>query len=696
MTISKPKPDVSVWMSGGYDHSDLELDSAVINERISTLTEMRVEFLGKLPRLDLSTMVGRNLSVHVSLATEGLDRKFTGTCVSVEALDTRDGNERYVAEVRPWLWMLTLTRNNRVFQNVSVVEIIEKVIGDHGFGANVEFALTTTYEPREYCVQYRESDFDFLSRLMEEEGLFYYFNHEDALEQNENLVICDSNARTGQLEGYNQIDYKPNAIDGGSRFEGMMTWTEGEAVVRGKVSLGDYQFTVPSVAQMAVSAEKRGEHPHTEYEHYDLPGHYRDNQGIGDRYSAVRLGADTAKHKEYEGVGTYRYMSAGHSFKMSEHRLDAYNTEYLVVAATHHLMGNERARLSSLAPVGGEDYSFKVVVIKKEDQFRAPMTTPWPEVPGVQTGVVVGPDGEEIYTDEHGRVKVHFRWDRKNPKDDTASCWIRVATGWSGSNWGLNSVPRIGQEVLIQFEDGDPDRPIVTGMLYNAETMPPYVDPAQPTRTGLMTRSSPGGGEKDFNAWVFEDKAGAEYMHVQAQKDYQMVVKDSAQVTIGNADVNVDPGGHSVGAGSLKRTVSGSITEDVLGGHKTETIHTGDWAQTLLKGNYSQLVEEGDYSQKVMEGDWEKVVDDGSMVLTVEKDLKEEVRSGNMSLDVKSGEISLTAATKITLQVGKSKLVMTQTGIEIGAPMSVEMKSPLTTVKGDTVMTVKGGFVMIN
>ena len=304
----------------------------------------------------------------------------------------------------------------------------------------------------------------------------------------------------------------------------------------------------------------------------------------------------------------------------------------------------------------------------KTEQYRAPIVTPWPEIPGIQIGEVVGPSGKEIHTDQYGRIKVRFRWDRISPEDDTASCWIRVVTQWSGNNYGLLSIPRIGQEVVVQFEDGDPDRPIVTGMMYNKDKMPPYVDPDQPTRTGIMTRSSPNGKETDYNALVMEDEAGSEYVHFQAQKDYQMVVKDSAQITIGDDGLNVDDGGHDADAGSLKQTVKKNVTEMVQEGDKSETV------------------------------------DQGKLDLTVEGDMSEIVRSGNMSLDVQTGKIDISAAKtilmeakqKITLKVGGSSIEITPTGVTIKGSLTAKVEATTTTVSGSAMLTLKGGLVNIN
>jgi type VI secretion system secreted protein VgrG len=446
------------------------------------------------------------------------------------------------------------------------------------------------------------------------------------------------------------------------------------------VTLNDYDFEKPSVDATVKSKLMDGTHSHRKLEYYDLPGHHRSDQEVGNTFARNRNEAESARYEVFRGAGNTRKMGTGFTFKLKEHPKIEHNMEYLVTEAVHYLQaGIEMPNLEiwrALEPKGisfpdevMDDYSYVIEAIPKSVQFRTPFVTPWPQVPGLQTGVVVGPQGKEIHTDEHGRVKVHFRWDRVNDKNDKASCWIRVATPWSGNNWGLNYVPRIGQEVIIQFEDGDPDRPIVTGMLYHKEKMPPYIDEKQPTRTGLMSRSSPGGGGDDYNALLFEDKKEAEFLHVQAQKDYQMIVKDSAQVTIGDKDLTVDKANQKAKEKSLHQTVQMHVVEEILEGDKEETIHKG------------------------------------KSDLTVEGNLTEVVKSGNMSLDVKTGEILLKAAKKIRLEVGGSSMEITPTEVKIEASVSVKVNGgtmvkvnggSMTDVSGGAMLKLQGGLVKIN
>ena len=676
MTLSKPRDDASTWMSGTYSTADLKLRQGVVKEKLSTLTEMTIEFVSENTGVEIKDFVGKIMTLHVQQETgdvgssDGDGRKFTGTCISIEAMGMRDGLDVFVAQIRPWFWMLTLERNIRVFQEKSVKEIIEEVLSEHDF-SDFELKLSESYEIREYCVQYRESDFAFLSRLMEEEGIYYFFDHTDAFEKNEKLIICDGLSAHQDVEGDPELKFKPRDGEDSHSGETLTEWAAAEDVTRGKVSLTDYDFETPSIRQMEVTAIPKGQHNYKNYEYYDNLGHYRGESSLGDTRTRIRAEADAIKHLQYRGAGNVRHFATGFLFTLTEHPEEKNNADYLITEALHFIKDSEEMadndRWFAIEPKSIEipeevdnDYSFTFGAVLKEHKFRAPFVTPWPEIPGIQIGFFNDTATTEIYTDEYGRIKVLFRWDRINEPDEQASCWIRVATQWSGNSYGLISIPRIGQEVIIQFEDGDPDRPICTGMMYNKDKMPPYVDPPEETRTGIMTRSSPEGGETDYNALVFEDEAGEEYVHMQAQKHYQMVVKNSAQITVGDDSLNVDPGAQDVDENSLLQTVKNNVTE------------------------------------MVQEGDKKETVDQGKLDLTVEGNMTEVVRTGDMSLDVRSGQITMTAAKKITLKVGGSSIEITPTGVTIKGTTTVNVDAINTTVQGTAALTLRGGMVRIN
>lgn len=661
MVVSKPKDDATVWMSGTYTTQGLQLKRAQVREALSRPTETTIELVAKEKnRLEPKDMVGKIITLHSLSNTRNKPRTFTGTCISVEALGVRDGYDHYVAEVRPWFWLLTLTRDSRIFQNKTVKEIIKDVLEDHGFS---HYAIKTSgsFEKREYCVQYRESDFDFLSRLMEEEGIYYFFR-EKGPDKDEEIVFANSKGPHRETPD-GELIFKPRDPDATKRVQNVTEWAAEKAVVTSVVSLTDYDFMNPGVRQEAKSSEPKGAHNYTKFEIYDTPGHFRSNQNLGKDFASIQREAKAVKFHTFRGAGNSRTMGTGFTFRLKDHAIRDYNQEYLVTEAVHYLQAEiEMPHLEiwrALEPRNidfpeeiADDYSYTVAAIPVTTQFRAPLDTPWPTMPGLLTAEVVGASGKEIETDEHGRVRVQFRWDREGKKNDKSSCWIRVVTPWSGNNWGINYVPRIGQEVVVQFEDGDPDRPIITGMLYNKEKMPPYVDKAKPTRTGIQTRSSPGGNAKSFNALLFEDDKGQEYLHLQAQKDFQMVVKDSAKMTIGDADKLIDKNEQEADPGSYLQRVKKNVTKEVLEGDKKETIKSGK------------------YDLEVM------------------GDLTEIVKSGNMKVDVNAGELLLKAATKITLQVGGSKIEMT--------PAMIKVESTMVQVSGSAMLELKGGLVRIN
>ncbi|MEM6372385.1 MAG: type VI secretion system tip protein TssI/VgrG, partial [Pseudomonadota bacterium] len=330
-------------------------------------------------------------------------------------------------------------------------------------------------------------------------------------------------------------------------------------------------------------------------------------------------------------------------------------------------------------------------VIPKTEQYRAPFRTAWPRDMGLQTAVVTGPSGEEIYTDKYGRIKVQFHWDRLGQKDENTTCWVRVVMPWTGKNWGMISIPRIGQEVVIQFEEGDPDRPICTGMLYNADTMPPYALDANKTQTGIKTRSSKEGAASNYNELVFEDKKDEEFIRMHSEKDYFQTIENNAVIMIGQD--KMDPG-------DLTQTIYHT---------KTETIETGDHIFSVSEGNQEIFVKT-DHTEKI-EGEAEQTIT-GNYTQTIEDgDVTREVSSGNedhtlpsgdYTMDVSSGTISITAGTEISLTVGSSNITIDSSGVSISGTMvsmegsaSADVDSPATTVSGQLV-TIDGSTTMIN
>ncbi len=673
MAESKSHTNAMVWMSGTYPAKDMLLKRAIVREKLSTLTETTIEFQSKNTAVKLEEIVGRAMSVHIETANE-TERKFSGTVVSVEYLGMRDGYGHYVAEVRPWFWMLTRTQDCRIFQEKSALDIIKQIFSETGFTDFSEH-LTETPKKRTYCVQYRESDFDFICRLMEEEGIYYYFDNDMNKNAVEKLKLCDGVSGHSPVHENSTLEYHARDRNDRLREDHIAEWASEEILTRGKVTLNDFDFLAPTADLKTPVPIEKGTHKHTEYEVYDPPGHYRKDTGLGTKRAKVRMEAEAVCYQRWRGAGSVRTLGTGYTFTLKDHPEKKNNIEYLVTDATHYFQvstdfteADMRHDLDVQNVEIPEDmetdaYACTFGVIPKKEQFRAPLITPWPEIPGLHTATVVGEKGEEITTDEHGRIKVQFHWDREGKKNDKSSCWIRVATPWSGKGWGAIALPRMGQEVVIQFEEGDPDRPICTGMMYNKDTMPPYVLPENKTQSGVKTNSTKGGG--GYNELMFEDKKGSELMRIQAQKDHQMLIKNKSVVTIGLDEIN--EGKHD-GDGSLSQVVKQNVTETIQKGDHFFTIETGS-QEIEIKTDKTQTIT-GNYATTV--------------------------KQGNMTVKVSSGKIEMEAMQEILLKVGGSSIKIDQAGVTITGTAKAEMKSPTSTVKGDAMLTLKGGVTMIN
>ncbi|EBA14508.1 hypothetical protein RSK20926_01522 [Roseobacter sp. SK209-2-6] len=703
MVESKAHDSDMVWMSGSYSVRDLLLKRAIVREGLSKLTETTIEFQSKNKAVKLEDLVGQTMCLHVQTEDEE-DQKYSGLCISVENIGFRDGYGQYVAEVRPWFWLLTRTQDSRVFQEMSTVEIIEQIFGEYGF-SDFSNKLSESYDPREYCLQYRETDFDFLCRLMEEEGIYYYFDSANDKNSPEKLTLCDGISGHSPILGEASREFHARDDSDRRREDHVAEWAREEILTRGKMTLNDFDFLSPAADLKASNKIEKGKHSHKSHEVYDYQGHYRKDTGLGDKRARVRMEAEAIRHKRWRGAASVRTMGTGFTFKLTNHPDKEANAEYLVTDAIHYLQVagdyNEREKRKTDAAEDGEmrhdvkvrnmdfpeeiqndAYAIVFGAIEKQEQYRAPLETQWPEVQGLQTATVVGASGEEIWTDEHGRIKIQFHWDREGKKDENSSCFVRVVTPWSGNGWGMVAVPRMGQEVVIQFEDGNPDRPICTGMLYNADTMPPYQYPDDQTQLGIKTNSSLGGG--GYNELMFDDKKGEELMRVQAEKDHQMLIKDRSAVTIGLDAPEPDAPGTDEKSYAL--TVKQHMDEVVKSGNRTEVVETGDKAETIQTGNMTLDVDTGNLTETIAKGNHE-----------------ETVSLGNLTVDVTAGKVKMTAGQEILLQVGPSSVKIDNSGVTIKGPMikiegsgMVEAKAPMTTVKGDAMLTLKGGLTMIN
>ena len=538
---------------------------------------------------------------------------------------------RYQLRLQPWFWFLTRAADCRVFQQKSVKEIFAAVVNGRGFssGEHYELDLQGTPPKREYCVQYRETDFNFLSRLLEDAGIWYFFRHE---EDRQIMVLTDAASGHKPVTKYEQIVYHQTAgeIVTEDRIE---NWWVEHSVQTGKYTSTDYNFAKPDLSYLAPSRVKPSSRAGAAFEVYEYPAlpeglPESDSMQVGDMQKVVdrRLEELGARAQLFHGDGSCIGVRAGARFDLQEHPDERYNCAYVVVAAEQTLASNQYM-------AGEQDAEFRTGVIleaiKADSVYRPPRTTPKPIIHGAQTAVVVGPSGQEIYTDKHARIKVQFHWDRQGKKDDKSSCWVRVMQAWAGAGWGAIFTPRVGQEVVVSFLEGDPDRPLVTGGVYNGTQVPPYALPDNKTRSTVKTNSSQGGGGS--NEIRFEDKKGSEEVFVHAQKDMNTLVENDSTTQIKHdRTLKIE---HDETC-TVKNDRSATVEHD-------ETCTVKNDHSTSIQGN-----EKRDVSNKRTT----TVGDNDSLTIS---------KSGTVDITEK---YTLTAGEQITLKTGASSLVMKADG----------------------------------
>jgi type VI secretion system secreted protein VgrG len=538
------------------------------SEGMSRLFDFELAMLSENHAISFEQIIGKNVTVSVILAS-GDKRYFNG--IISRFSQGRGGAEKggdprfsvYRATMVPWLWLLTRTADSRIFQQLTVPDIIEKIFRDLGF-SDFAMRLQGNYDKRDYCVQYRETDFNFVSRLMEEEGIHYFFEHENG---KHTLVLADAPQENKPCPGQRSARYQLSG-DGWLE-EDVITGIEMTQEIRpAKYALNDFNFEIPNT-DLKVNVPSRKKLGTGEREIYDYPGAYA-KRNEGDRYVRLRMEEEEAQITTITGSSTCRPFTSGYRFTLTSfYRNDMNNKEYVLTSLEHEVsQGWEEG--SKLA------YGNRFTCIPFDVPFRPPSITRKPVVRGTQTAIVVGPAGEEIYTDQHARVKVQFHWDREGKKNENSSCWIRVGQVWAGEGWGAIHIPRIGQEVIVDFLEGDPDRPIVTGRVYNASQTPPYKLPDNKTQSGIKSRSSKTGTADNYNEIRFEDKKGSEQILVHAERDMDTTIERNETRDVGG-DRTVHVAGHfteTIDNGETRTVDAGS--EETINGGSTQTIHGGE------------------------------------------------------------------------------------------------------------------------
>lgn len=482
---------------------------------MSTLSDYTVRLLHRSMQVDVRALLGKSLTLTIE--TAAAPRHINGVIASFALVGQEGDADRYFvyeARVVPWFWLATHKKEFRIYQNQSVPETIKQVLAPYGYA--FEFDLVESYTPRIYCVQYDETDFQFVSRLLEAEGIHYYFRHE---QEKHTLVMSDEIQSHKPVDGYEHVPYFTEDKLTLPQQDYMTHVAVFQDLRPGQYTTNDYNFTTPK-ADLAARQQIKLDHSHNEAEVYEWPGNYGDDP-LGERYARQRMQEQHHIRDTRTLRSTARGVATASLFNLVRCPRTEENREYVVLGTRYDLKENNYHSVSSPdeAAQNGRRCVFDLTVQCATLPFRPPRITRKPRTLGPQTAVVVGPEGKEIWTNEYGQVKVHFHWDRYDKKDENSSCWIRVSSSWASSNFGAIQVPRIGDEVIVDFLNGDPDAPIITGRVYNAAMMPPWKLPENETQMGIYSRSSPGGNYYTANAFRFEDKTGREEIYIHAQKD---------------------------------------------------------------------------------------------------------------------------------------------------------------------------------
>ena len=626
-----------------------------------------LEMVSEDNEISFDDIVGQNITVRFELPRGGT-RFLNGYVSRFVQTDPLGRLPQYRASVVPWLWILTRSADCRIFQKMKVPDIIKQVFRDFGL-TDFSDSLTGSCRTWEYCVQYRETAFNFVSRLMEHEGIYYYFEHENG---KHTLVLADDMAAHQPYPSYGEISYRSRGEDLAT-MEHVREWTLEKQVQPGAYALNAFDFEAPKKALLARSKTKR-DNAMADFEVYDYPGAYVERSD-GDNYTRVREEELQAEYEVAKGHSDARGIGTGYTFQLTEHPRQDQCREYLVTSTEYKFVSDE-FEPDGVAGAKGTVCACELTAIPTTEQFRARRVTSKPRVRGPQTAIVVGKKGEEIWTDKHGRVKVQFHWDRYSKADENSSCWIRVAQAWAGKTWGAIFIPRIGQEVIIDFLEGDPDRPIITGRVYNGLTKPPYDLPAKATVSTIKSNSSKGGG--GFNEIRFEDKKGKEQIFVHAQKDQDLRVENIRREWIGK-DRHlivkkkqyelVEKDKHSTVKGDQCAKVGGDLDETIEG---TRTVSVGK-DEHLSVGN-DRLQEIGDDdSLKVAENLSQQAGKKISIKAGTnyhEKAGKNYAMDAGMEVHIKGGiKVVIEGGVQVSLKAGPSFVDIGPAGVAISGPM---------------------------
>lgn len=653
-------------------------------EAISAPFVFQVSMVSLTADISADDLLDKSVTVTVTGTTTG-ERHFNGVVRSFSQLDrVRNGEYAYSLEMVPKFWFTTKTVDCRIFHKLSAKDIVSKVLGENGVTS--EMNLQGTPPERPYTVQYNESDFDFLSRLMEEEGWYYFFKHSDG---SHTMVVTDSTS------GATAVPKGEMLIDSG--MGGISTWRRMQAAANGKTTMWGYNAKEVSVVEgdtktvlKASDAAKR-----------DLnlwPARTR-LSSLGKTRSRIRQEAADAFAVLREGISHNANFVPGGKFTVQAGPLESTDAgDYIIRSVTHHAHDTARAQAATASGYTNHFTAFPAATV-----WRQPMVTPRPHMAGVHVALVLGRDGEEIHVSDEGRITVRFYWDWR--KDATAenTIEVRVMHPWAGNGWGVQHIPRVGTEVCVAFINGDPDDPVVIGQLYNGKNKHPYDPSANPTISGIRTRSSKGGGTSDYNEFYFDDKTGHELVALWAQKDHTETVENDQTVHImHDQKITVDhdrtrevKNDETVTVKNNQSiTVTQNRTVEISQGNEQLTVKMGNMTTEVGQGNQENTVKMGNQTNTVKMGN---ITEEASM-----GNISQTAKMGNISTKANLGQISGEAMQSITLKVGGSSVKIDQMGvtiegmmIKINGQVMTDIKGVMTTVTGSAMNQIKGGLVMI-
>lgn len=633
--------------------------SMTCSEALGQIYTYRVELLSTKGDVNIADVLGTSMTVALDLP-EGGERYFNGIVTRFSYRGWRDGMASYEAVLHPALWLLTRSSNCRIFQEKTAIDIVKAVCGDAAYGGLISLdvgSLSGTPATRTYCVQYRESDFNFVCRLLEEEGIYFFFKHQDGAHT---LVLADGYGAHAPADGYATVQFRDEERSRTALEEAVTRFMPGGEIQASVYALNDFDFEKASSSTtggLLVKATIPAAFGQQSYEQYDYPGRYTASSA-GTGFARARMEALHGQCEQVDAYGTARGLATGALFTLSDHPRDDQNREFLITAAETEIVG---IGYGSGHDRSSTEFRCAFKAVGKEHSYRAPVTARKPVVQGPQTAMVVGKAGEEIWTDKYGRVKVQFHWERDGKADETSSCWVRVQQGWAGKGWGSIFIPRIGMEVVVSFLEGDPDQPLITGCVYNGDSMPPYTLPDDQTRSTIKSNTSKGGG--GFNEIRFEDKKDSEEIFVQAEKDFNRVVKNNDTLKVGFEKAD---------AGDQTIQIKNDRSLDVGHDHKEHVAND----HTVTVDNNQTTTIAGDQKVTV------------SKTIVVEATTSIEFKCGGSSIKIEPARITV-KSTQIAIE---SEANM---DIKAGAMLNVKSAAPMS-VKSDAIVTIEGALVKIN